>query len=100
MTMKLNTTSAIAMHLDGDACWPDLDSASVFVADTFELALLPGGMTSGQSSVTLRMNTVDGEGTVVVLYQVSLGNLETAVRACRAREEYLREIAANTKASA
>lgn len=98
--MTLNTLSAIQMHLDGDACWPDLDKATVFVADNFELALLAGGMTSGRSSVTLRMNTIDGEGTVAVLYQLSLDNLETAVRACRAREDYLRDVAAQTRGAA
>lgn len=92
--MKLNTTSVINMHLDGDACWPDLDAEHIDVADSLELALLPGGMHSGRSSVTFRMNVGDGHLDSVTLYQVSLDNLETAVRACRAREEYLRDIAA------
>ena len=49
----------IDIHLV-DACWPDFDLATVLHGELTGLAALPGGMTSGRVSVTLRLTLNDG----------------------------------------
>jgi hypothetical protein len=84
---------AINLHLDGDACWPDLKGMSERLADgrvihlgndspPIGMALLAGGMVSGKPSVTLRLDLPDGR---VVLAETSLELLTSAVRAMHAR---------------
>lgn len=77
----------LPLHLNGDGCWPDLADIQKRVADGrvihlvghgLELARLPGGMSSGATSVTLRVNLPDGR---VVLVETSLANLRMAVQA-------------------
>jgi hypothetical protein len=72
--------------LDGDHCWPDLDPKDVIHlgndAPPIGLAVLPGGMLSGKTSVTFRIDLPDGR---VVIAETSFALLETAVRAIQAR---------------
>lgn len=80
---------SITMHLDGDACWPDmLDGREVIHlgndAPPIGMALLKGGMISGKPSVTIRIDLPDGK---TVLAETSLILLESAVRAMRARSD-------------
>jgi hypothetical protein len=82
---------SIDLHLSGDRCWPDLPGlfASGQVVDLMGpsapplgMALLPGGMQSGKSSVTFRIELPDGR---TLLTETSLALLESAVRAMRIR---------------
>lgn len=70
-----------------EPAWPDLGVAEVglVVAGT----VLIGGMSSGKSSVALRMAT-PGDGPDLV-GQCSLDHLEAFVRACRGREQFVAE---------
>lgn len=85
------------MHviLDGDGCWPDLVADGETLksaasgkpvihlgqgAPAIQVAALPGGMTSGRTSVTFRLDLPDG---TVVLAETSLLLFLTAARAFR-----------------
>ncbi|MFO0607292.1 MAG: hypothetical protein U0324_29280 [Polyangiales bacterium] len=83
----------LPFHLRGDGCWPDLADADgrlaegrvIHLAGTgLELARLPAGMSSGASSVTLRVDLPDGR---VVLVETSLAALRLAVQAFVAADE-------------
>jgi hypothetical protein len=72
----------IILHMDGDECWPDLHGREVLNGGhVIELALLRGGMASGRSSVTIRINLEDGR---VVIAQTSLRTLLDCVGALAA----------------
>lgn len=72
---------------DGDNCWPDLadkiERGEVIhlAGSGLELALLPGGMSSGAASVSLRVDLPDGR---TVVCETSMALLECAVRAFQA----------------
>lgn len=68
----------IDIHVNGDGCWPDIDMTAVLHGELSGMAALPGGMTSGKPSVTLRITLDDG---MTVLAETSLALLHTAVRA-------------------
>lgn len=67
----------------GDGAWPDIaqkvERGEVIhlVGEGLQLALLPGGMSSGAASVMLRIDLPDGR---VVIAETSMALLETAVR--------------------
>lgn len=67
--------------------WPELEEAKHPILHTIDGGtMLVNGMKSGKSAVVLRMTTAMDE---VILGQMSLAMLESFVKACRAREEYL-----------
>lgn len=69
--------------LDGDQCWPELVGRRVLDAgNEVYLAALPGGMSSGKTSITLRLTLSDG---TTVLAQTSLALLNTATAAFNER---------------
>lgn len=77
----------LPLHIHGDQCWPDLADMAARLEDGrvihlrgegLEMARLPGGMSSGNSSVTIRVNLPDGR---VVLAETSLALLRMAVQA-------------------
>ena len=77
---------SVEMIMNGEGCWPDLQTGSdndrlyaLFGDDAppIQLALLRGGMTSGKSSVSIRIDLPDGK---VVLTETSLALLRTAIR--------------------
>jgi hypothetical protein len=78
------------LKLDGDGCWPDLGQIhqagkllNAMGNDTVVgLALLPGGMASGEASVTIRLDLPDGR---VVIAETSFALLENAVNCMRIR---------------
>jgi hypothetical protein len=81
---------AINIITNGDGCWPDLSEkrrAGHAIwhlgndAPAIQFALLKGGMVSGYSSVTIRIDLSSGD---VVLAETSLGLLVSAVNALRA----------------
>lgn len=81
---------ALKIHANGDNCWPELldrinDPNQVIhlTEGAIEMARLPGGMTSGASSVTIRIDLPDGR---VVLAETSLALLLGAARAFETAE--------------
>jgi hypothetical protein len=75
------------VHIDGDKCWPDLEDKMDKIIHLGEgaridIAALPGGMSSGKTSVALRFDLPDGQ---VVIAETSLALLGTAVDAFRAK---------------
>lgn len=82
---------AIDLFLDGDGCWrdlPQLISEGKVIelmgndAPSIQFAALPGGMQSGRTSVTIRIELPDGK---VLLTETSLALLAGAVDTIRAR---------------
>lgn len=51
---------AMSIHLDGDACWPDLKDSGFVEGELAAVAILDKGMTSGKPSVALRIKLPDG----------------------------------------
>jgi len=80
---------AATLHTQGDECWPELlekiERGQVTQADpaTLQFARLPGGMRSGASSVTIRVDLPDGH---VVLVETSLKMLGMVARAFEAAD--------------
>jgi hypothetical protein len=82
--------TVIELQLDGRGCWPDLTELEesgrlidvMLSTSRLGLALVPGGMSSGAASVTIRVDLPDGR---TVLTQTSLALLATSVRAMEAR---------------
>lgn len=78
----------LIVHLDGDNCWPDLkgriNTPQVIHVHIYEIARLEAGMTSGKSSVTVRINLPDGK---VVLAETSFALLRNAVLAFDAADK-------------
>lgn len=77
----------LTIHLDGDNAWPDLASKRdqiIHLADdaVIEVAALPGGMTSGRTSIAFRFDLPDGR---TVIAETSWRLLATTVRAIAAR---------------
>ena len=73
----------INLKLDGDGAWPDLKREDVIEAGgAIGMAPLAGGMSSGKTSVTLRIDLPDGR---TVLAQTSLAALSVAIKAIWAR---------------
>jgi hypothetical protein len=74
------------LFLDGDNCWPDLHTKELIHlgndAPPIGLAVLPGGMLSGRTSVSFRIDLPDGR---VVIAETSFALLDTAVRTIKAR---------------
>ncbi len=66
------------IHVDGDACWPDLDLTTVLHGEITGMAALAGGMESGKPSVTIRIHLDDGRP---VLAETSLALLHMALAA-------------------
>lgn len=62
---------AIAMHLNGDGCWPDLkDREYLFFDDAkvkLSIARLPQGMNTGNSSVTIRIDDARPDGQPILV---------------------------------
>lgn len=76
----------LILDMDGDNAWPDLrdhQDRVIGVVETFRIARLSRGMTSGETSVAIRIDLPDGR---VVIAQTSLRLLTMAVRAFEARE--------------
>lgn len=78
------------LKFDGDNCWPDLEKlrADGKLIDcmgnetSLEIAVLQGGMASGEASVTIRINGPDGQ---VVLTETSWRLFHLAARAIEAK---------------
>lgn len=81
----------LVIEIDGDNAWADLrdDPDRVIGAvETFRIARLARGMTSGATSVAIRIDLPDGK---VVIAQTSLKLLSAAVSAFQARDVAERE---------
>jgi hypothetical protein len=83
----------LKIFLDGDGCWPDLPQLAQTdrlimcmgnQANPIQIAAIPGGMVSGKTSVSLRIDLPDGH---TVLTETSLALLKTAVEAFVALHE-------------
>jgi hypothetical protein len=73
--------------MEGDSCWSDLlektDVINAMGEETqVSVAALAGGMSSGKTSITFRVDLKDGR---VVLFETSLALLNAAVKAFKAR---------------
>lgn len=83
--------------LDGDGCWPDADPAQPHVHFDQQTALavarLPGGMSSGNGSVSIRLDMPDGS---IIIAQTSERLFLAAADAFRAVAEMERK--ANARA--
>lgn len=80
---------ALDIILHGDGCWPDLKEKRDQVIHLAEgahiaIAALPGGMTNGKTSVSIRIDLPDGR---VVVAETSLTLLGTAVDMFRAQDK-------------
>lgn len=74
-----------------EPAFPDLAAKDPIMLETdCRASMLIGGMSSGKSSVFMVFKMPDGKEAV---WQTSLDMLEAYVRACRAREEYVRSLA-------
>lgn len=73
-----------------EPAWPDLDPSTDQLGRVVAGTMLVGGMTSGKSSVALRIE-LPAEKTAVA--EMSLAQLEMFVQACRGREAYLQGLA-------
>lgn len=75
---------AINIILDGDNAWDDLQGKEIIHLQdvVWEMAALPGGMSSGKPSVALRLDLPDGK---VLVAETSLLALLSAVNAFVAR---------------
>jgi hypothetical protein len=76
------TMPAMTIHINGDGCWPDLQSRSDQPTADLGVACLPHGMLSGAPSVMIRINEADGR---VALGETSLALFLQAADAFRAR---------------
>lgn len=94
---------SLNLILDGDRCWQDLPEKmrQGQVIDLMgndnspiQFAALPGGMASGKTSVTIRIDLPDGR---VLLTETSLALLGTAARAIEARYEHAQAIRPDAK---
>ena len=56
----------LSIHLDGDNCWPEMKEW--IEAEGLQIAVLPGGTSSGRPSVTIRIELPTGE---IVLAQTT-----------------------------
>lgn len=75
---------ALEVFVNGDSCWPDLTKKGFITGQFVGIARLPGGTTSGKSSVTVRIELPDGR---TVLAETTLTLLRQAVTAFMAAEE-------------
>ena len=79
---------SLKVILDGDGCWPDLVNKEVMVThNDIQVALLGGGMTSGKSSVSIRIDLPDGRSVVA---ETSLALFLAAAKAFSAKTEHER----------
>lgn len=76
---------SLRLILDGDGAFPDLPDREVITTNRGTMARLKAGMTSGKSSVVIRIDIDDKQ---TVMFQTSLALLEAGVRAFKARDEY------------
>ena len=75
----------IRLILDGDGAFADLqgrEAEVIHLVDTFTVAALTGGMTSGNPSLMIRIDLPDGK---VVLQQTSVALWHTVDAALRGR---------------
>lgn len=70
------------IHLEGDGCWKDLSMKQIRTAPLKSIALLKGGMQSGKSSVSFRIDLNDG---TVIIAETSLTLFLAAARAFQAK---------------
>lgn len=71
----------IDIKLQGDNAWPDLqDKGVIHGGSVWRLVALRGGMASGRTSITLRLDLADGNAVIA----------ETSVRAWLAAADILR----------
>lgn len=77
---------AADINLEGDNAWPDLRDRDglIHLTDPWKIALFKGGMTSGKSSIALRLDLPDGR---VVVTETSVEILRGIWRAVAARCE-------------
>jgi hypothetical protein len=87
--------AAVGVFLNGKDCWPDIAKRPKIDllgtdAPPVQLALMTGGMTSGESSLVIRLDLPDGQ---VVLTEVPLpGFLEAAKSLQLAEAAYRRAV--------
>ncbi len=74
----------LKVYTDGDGVWPDLKDALYHTGKKIEVARLPGGMKSGKSSVSIRIDTEDGQ---IVWTETSLELFLSAAKIFIAAEE-------------
>lgn len=82
---KEHRMTVVELNLEGigDGCWPDLLRRKILdVTSEIKVAVLKGGMTSGKSSVTLRIDLDENQSVVA---QVSLEMLLTVTDTIKAR---------------
>lgn len=85
--LQNNRMPAITVIVEGDGAWTDLNEKEVINmmgnnVPPIQIAALPGGMASGKTSVTLRLDLPDGK---VLMTETSFALLKAAVRAIEAR---------------
>lgn len=75
----------VKVILEGDNAWPDLKEGGWVEGKLEAVARLPGGMTSGKSSVAFRIELPDGQ---TIIAQTSMTVFQTIARAFQARDDY------------
>jgi hypothetical protein len=74
---------SLNVYLDGEGCWPDLKARGFITGQLVGIARLPKGTQAGKSSVTVRIETAEGQ---VILAETTLALLTNAVNAFNAAE--------------
>ncbi len=74
---------ALEVIADGEGCWPDLEVRRPIIGRLDGIARLPKGTAQGRSSVTVRIETSEGQ---VILAETTLALLTNAVNVFNAAE--------------
>lgn len=74
--------TSITIHLDGDACWPDLTSKEHRHGKIVSVATLPDGTSGGRPSIMIRAELDDGS---IVLIETTLRLFNACAAAFRGR---------------
>lgn len=83
-------TNSLPIILEGDGCWPDLaplileNKVIHLQGHSMQVARMPGGMSGGRSSVSVRIDLPDGR---VVIAETSMRLFLSAADAFRAKED-------------
>ncbi len=79
----------IDLNLHGDGAWPDVkEGAYIDAGTTIKVIRLRGGMTSGEDSLAIRLDTPDG---VVTVAQTSVAAWKAVCSALEGAEQGERE---------
>lgn len=74
---------SLEVYADGEGCWPDLEVRRFIVGRLVGIARLPKGTAEGRSTVTVRIETTEGQ---IILAETTLALLMNAVNVFNAAD--------------